>query len=99
MVKGPNIIKDEFKKNKDKCINLLTNYLHCNGLESLKDLYLTPLNFVSGVHKGSEYGGYLPLSMVGALISVEKFLNVAWSYPGPLSVSDMDWTLLEQYLS
>ena len=89
--------ENAFKKNKNhECLVLLTNYLCYNGLESLKDLDLTPLDLVSGVHKGSTHGGYLSLSMIGSLISVKKFLTLAQSYPGLPSVVNMDRFFLEQ---
>ena len=84
------------KKKKHECIVLLTKYLCYNGLESLKDLDLTPLDLVSGVHKGSTHGGYLSLSMIGSLISVKKFLTLAQSYLDLPSVVNMDRFFLEQ---
>ena len=62
-----------------KCLQLLTNYLHYNGLEFLEDLDTTPLDIVQGVHKGTAHGGYLPLAMLGALVSV-KFLFTLSKY-------------------
>ena len=99
MGKGTNISKYKFNNKKDKCINLLINSLHYNGLESLKYLDLTPLDLVLGVHKGSAHGDYLPVSMVGALISVKKFFRLEQSYPGLPSVVYLDMILLEKYLS
>ena len=72
MGKETNISKYDFKKNKYGFIHLLTNSLRYNGIESLEDLYLTPLDLVLVVNKGSAHGGYLPLYMVGELISVKN---------------------------
>ena len=80
--KGPSIDEEIFMKNMSKCLTLLTKSLLYNGLESLEDLYATPLDLVSGIHKGSAHGGYIPLLMVGALISVNFFLSLSRSYPG-----------------
>ena len=60
-----------FNTKKGACISLLTNLLCVNGFEYLEDVDMTPLDLVSGIHKGSTYGAYLPLSMVGALIYVK----------------------------
>ena len=59
---------------------------------------MTPLDLVSGVHKGYVHGGYLPLLMVRSTISVNKYLTVAQSYLGLTSVVDLDMVLLEIYL-
>ena len=68
-----------FQKKKSECLQILTYSLRYNGLESLEDLYLTPLDLLLGVHKGSTYGGYLSISMVGELIYVKKVLSLSKS--------------------
>ena len=57
------------------------------------------MDLVSEGHNVSAHGGYLPLSMVGAIISVNKFITLAHSYLGLTSVIDLDRVFLEQYLS
>ena len=73
---GLNLNEDAFMKKKDECIFLLNNSLCYNSFDYLKDLYLTPLDLLSGVHKRSVHGSYLDLSMVGAIISVNKHLTM-----------------------
>ena len=68
-----------FQKKKSECLQILTYSFHYNGLESLEDLYLTPLDLLLGVHKGSTYGGYLSISMVGAMIYVKNVLSLSKS--------------------
>ena len=58
-------------------ISLLTSSLLNNGLASLSDLEATPLELVYGIHKVPFCGFYLPSLMVGVLISVNKYLNLA----------------------
>ena len=60
---------------------------------------MTPLDLVSCVYKGFTHGGYIPPSMVGSLISVNKFLTLVQYYPGIPSMVVMDRVSLEQYLS
>ena len=74
MIKGPNLSKDTFKKKRGERIFLPTNSLRYNGFESLDDLDSTPLYLVPGVHKSAAHGDYLPISMVRAIISVNKYL-------------------------
>ena len=93
--KFPNISKDACNKNKDECIVILTNSLCYNGLEYLEYLDSTPLDLVSGVYKGSAHGSYLPLSIVGALIHVNKFLTLEQSYLEVTSVVDTYRVFLE----
>ena len=62
---------------KDIFISLLTSYILTNGLVSLEDLEVNPLELVSGIHKVPFNGCYLPSSMVGALTSVNKYLSLA----------------------
>ena len=81
--KGTSLVGAIFMKNWDECLTLLTNSLRYNGPESLDELDKTPLDLVYVIHKGSAHGGYLPLSMVGALIFVKKFLSMARSHPAP----------------
>ena len=76
MGKGMIIAEDIFARNKVECLNLLNNYLFYNGIDSLKDLDVIPLDLVSFVHNGSVHGRYLPFSMVRSLISVRK--KSAW---------------------
>ena len=90
MRKGSILSEDDAMKKKNNCLVLLTNYLCYNGLNSLEDLDLTPLYLVSGLNKGSTYGGYLPLSMFEALIYVNKYLTMEHYYPGLPSVVNMD---------
>ena len=79
----------------DKCLTVQTNYLHYNGLEYLKDLYMTSLDLISGVHKGFVHVVYLLLSIVGDLISTNHFLGPARSYTGLLPLVILDRVLLE----
>ena len=95
MGKGLIISQYNFAKDKGKCLNLLTNYLHYNFLESLEDLDATPLDLVSVFRKVYVHDGYLPLSVVGALISVKFFLSLAQSYPGIPPVVSLDRASLE----
>ena len=92
MGKGPNLSDQNFKNNNDFVI--LTNPLCYNCLGSLKDLDPFTMDLVSGVHKDSGHGGYLPLYMVGSLISVKKFLTLTQDYQVLPSVVDIDRTLL-----
>ena len=62
-------------------ISLLTLSLLTNGLASLSDLEATPLELVSGIHKIPFCGCYLSSLMVGVLIFVKKYLNLARAYP------------------
>ena len=64
-----------------KCITLLTNVLLQNSLASLEKLEATPLELVYVVHKVPFLGCYLPLSIVGVLISVKNYLRLACVYP------------------
>ena len=59
-----------------------------------KDFSMNRLDLVLGVQKGYVHGGYLPLYMVGDLISVKKFLTMAWYYSGLPSVVNLDSNLL-----
>ena len=97
--KGPSIDEEIFMKNMSKCLTLLTKSLLYNGLESLEDLYATPLDLVSDVHKSYAHGGYLPLLMVGVIISVNKYLTMAQYYLVLSSLVDMNRVLLKIYLS
>ena len=72
MVKVLNLREDYCKKNKDKCLVLITKYLRYTILKPIEDLDANPLDLVYGVHKFSAHGGYLPLSMVEALVSVNN---------------------------
>ena len=99
MIKGPNLSKDTFKKKRGERIFLPTNSLRYNGFESLDDLDSTPLYLVSGVHKSAAHGDYLPISMVRAIISVNKYFTLDQSYPGLLSMVYLDDVSLELYMS
>ena len=57
------------------------------------------MDLVSDVHKGYAHGGYLPLLMVGVLISVKRYLTMAQYYPLLSSLVDMNRVLLKIYLS
>ena len=54
------------------CLTLLTLSLLQNSIESLEELEATPLKLVSAIHNVPFHGCYLPLSIVGVLISVKK---------------------------
>ena len=97
--KGTNLREDSFKNKNYNYLVLLTNYLRYNGLESLKGLDLTPLDLVSGVHKSSAHGGYLPFYMVGYLISIKIYLTMLQSYPVLPYVVDLDRVSMEGYMS
>ena len=84
---------------KEKCLYLLTSSLLSNGPELLEDIEATPLELVSGIHKVPFCGCYLPLSMVGFLISVKNYLSLARVYPGLPPVVGMLRVMLEIYLS
>ena len=84
---------------KAKCLTLLTQSLLQNGLESLEELEATPSKLVSGVYKIPFLGCYLPLSTVGFLISVKKYLSLARVYPAPPPVVGVLRVMLEGYLS
>ena len=82
-----------------KCLTLLTQSLLQNGLELLEELEATPLELVSGIHKVPFLGRYLPLSIVGVLISMKNYLRLACVYPVlPLALGMLRFTL-EGYLS
>ena len=68
---------------RSKCLTLLTQYLLQNGLELLEELEANPLELVSGIHKVPFLSCYLPILMVGVLISVKKYLSLALVYPAP----------------
>ena len=70
-------------------IPLLTSSLLNNGLALLSDLEATPLELVYGIHKVPFCGCYLPSLMVGVLISVNKYLNLARAYPELPPVVDL----------
>ena len=70
-------------------ISLLTSSLLANGLASLSDIEATPLELVSGIHKVPFCGYYLPTLMVGFLIYVNKYLNLARAYPEIPPVVDL----------
>ena len=88
-----------FYTKKEACLILLTKLIRVNGLKYLEDLCATPLELVSGIHEGSAHGCYLPLSIVGDLISVKKFLSLARVYPGLLPVVSLNKVSLEGNLS
>ena len=96
--KGPSIVDADFLKNRDECLTILNNSLCYNGLDSLDGLDATPLDLVSGVHKGSAHGSYLTLLMLGALISVKNFLSLARSHPELPPVVGLNIASLEIYL-
>ena len=96
---GSDGIGANIETKKDVCLSLLMSSLLANGLESLVDLEANPLEFVSGIHKVPFCGCYLPSSMVGVLISVNKYLILACAYPGLLPVVDLQIVTLERYLS
>ena len=48
-----------------KCLTLLTQSLLQNGLKYLEELEATTLDLVSGIHKVTFCGCYLPFSKVG----------------------------------
>ena len=81
------------------CITLLTKFLLQNGLESLEELEETPLELVSVIYKSTDHVYYLPLFIVGALISVKNYLGLARVYPGLPPVLGMLRVTLEGYLS
>ena len=85
--------------NRANCLTLLTQFLLQNGIESLEELEATSLEFVSGILKVPFLGFYLPLSIVGALISVKTNLSIARVYPGLTLVVGMIRVTLEGYLS
>ena len=66
--------KDKYGLNLDtnraKCLTFLTQSLLKNGLKLLEELYATPLELVSGIHKVPFYGFCLSPSIVGVLIYV-----------------------------
>ena len=99
MYKGLILSEYVFMNNNYECLVILTNYLHYNILNYLKELDSTHLDLVFGVHKGSTHGGYLPIYMVGDIISVNKYLTLAQYYPRLPSVVDMYRISLEGYLS
>ena len=68
---------------KAKCLTLLTQYLLQNGLKYLEELEATTLDLVSGIHKVTFCGFYLPLLMVGVLISAKNYFSLACVYPAP----------------
>ena len=73
----------------DVFISRLTSSILTNGLASLSDIEATPLELVSGIHKVPFCGCYLPSLMVGLLISVKKYLNLARAYPDLPPVVDL----------
>ena len=75
--KGLVAVEAEFVKNMDDCLTLLTNLLCYNGLESIDGLDATPLDLVSGIHRGFAHGAYPQILMLGALVSVKRFLSLA----------------------
>ena len=77
------------------CLTLLSQYLLQNGLNSLEELEATPLELLSGINKVPFNGCYLPLLMVGVLISVKKYLSLACVYPGINPVVGMLRVMLE----
>ena len=66
-----------------KCLTLLTQSLLQNGLKYLEELEATTLDLVSGIHKVTFCGFYLPLLMVGVLISAKNYFSLACVYPAP----------------
>ena len=56
---------------KAMCLSLLTSSIATNGMTTLEDLEATPLALVSGIPKLPFNRWYLPLSMVGPLISAK----------------------------
>ena len=94
------IIGDKIHKiKKNQWLHILTNSLQFHGLETLNDLYGTPLELVQGVHNCTVHWVYLPLAMVLGPISVKKYLTLAKAYPGLLQMGMMDGYFMEQYLS
>ena len=87
-----------FWTKKDASLTLVTNSLCVNGFESLEGVDVNPLDLVFCIHRDSANGAYLTLSMVGALISVKKFLKIAKIYPGLPPVESLDKASLEIYL-
>ena len=53
---------------------------------------------VSIIHTSTDYGCYLPLAIVGALIFLKKYLSLARVYPGIPPVVGMIRVTLEGYL-
>ena len=81
-----------------KCITLLTNVLLQNSLASLEKLEATPLELVYVVHKVPFLGCYLPLSIVGVLISVKNYISLSRVYPGLPHVAVILIVALEVYI-
>ena len=96
---SPSAYGNLFGTKKYARLTLLTNLLHVNGFKSFEDVDATPLELVSTIHKGFAHGAYLPLSTVGALLYVKKFLSLAKIYPGLPPVESLDRASLERYLS
>ena len=72
------VISDAFFQRKEsEFLQFRTNSLCYIGHTSVDDPDSNPLDLVLGVHKGAEHRGHLILTMVEALISVEKFLTLS----------------------
>ena len=92
------VVDTDFATKRDACLTLRTESLCYNVFESLEGLYATNLELASVIHKVFAHFDYLPLSVVGAQISMKNFLRLAWYYPGLPPVIDLNRNSLERYL-
>ena len=88
-----------FFQKKQIRLSLLTLYLLTNGIATLNDLEANPLVLVFGIFKVPFNGCYLPLSILGALISAKQYLRLARVYPGLPPIADLESATLERQLS
>ena len=57
------------------------------------------MGLISGIHKATYCGCYIPLSIVGYVTSVKKLLRLSRIYPGLPPVVDMPIVMIEGYPS
>ena len=89
----------DYKNKRSGCLQILTKPLLVYSLETIKHLYVTPVEQVLELHKITVSVGLMPPSMVSIIIFVENYPVLAETPPNLPETDKVDMSLLEKYLT